>query len=229
MCGPFAMLATRDRGWWTVPMYHLGRLTTYSVIGVLAGMIGSRIDLMGSWLGWTSLAARLAGAFLFAWAVYRLLQLWRPAPLPWTSTTIAQGIAQLRPLIGRLSPAPRALVIGAATTLLPCGWLYLYVIVAAGAASAAMGWLVMFVFWIGTLPALTALAIGWQALAARYQGQRWLPLALASMMLVAGGVTMLRGDTALTSWAQRFHASAQTSSALERLERSADTLPPCCE
>jgi sulfite exporter TauE/SafE len=229
MCGPFAMMASRDRTWVTLPMYHAGRLLTYTLLGALAGVLGARIDVLGSWLGWTSMAARLAGASLVAWAIYRLLQFWRPSRWPTVGLPIAQTLTRLRPKLAGLAPAPRAMAIGGLTTLLPCGWLYIYVIVAAGAASAAAGSMVMLAFWLGTLPALSALAIGWQRLAARHGGQRWLPLALSIMLLVSGMLTLWRGDAAVTAWADRFSQSVQSADPLERLERSATDLPPCCE
>ena len=54
-------------------------------------------------------------------------------------------------------PVVRAALIGLLTTLLPCGWLYAFVITAAGTASPMYGGLTMVVFWLGTLPMMVAL------------------------------------------------------------------------
>ena len=47
------------------------------------------------------------------------------------------------------------------TGFLPCGWLWAFVVAAAGTGSALGGALVMAVFWLGTVPAMTGvLALG---------------------------------------------------------------------
>jgi sulfite exporter TauE/SafE len=54
-------------------------------------------------------------------------------------------------------PVVRAAMIGLMTTLLPCGWLYAFVVTAAGTASPWLGAVAMAVFWLGTLPMMVAL------------------------------------------------------------------------
>ncbi|HUJ61254.1 MAG TPA: sulfite exporter TauE/SafE family protein, partial [Kofleriaceae bacterium] len=83
--------------------------------------------------------------------------------------------------------------IGLIAGLLPCGWLWAFVITAAGTGGAASGALVMLAFWLGTVPmvlllslagpvfarlrarlpvitAVTLLALGLGTLAFRWQG-----------------------------------------------------------
>lgn len=68
-----------------------------------------------------------------------------------------QSLVQLR---GRRA-AQRAYLIGLLTGLLPCGWLWAFVVSAAGTASPAQGAAVMAVFWLGTVPVMTGvLALG---------------------------------------------------------------------
>jgi sulfite exporter TauE/SafE len=54
-------------------------------------------------------------------------------------------------------PARRAWLIGALTGLIPCGWLWAFVIAAAGTGSPISGGLTMFAFWLGTVPAMVGL------------------------------------------------------------------------
>jgi uncharacterized protein len=54
-------------------------------------------------------------------------------------------------------PALRAMVVGLVTTLLPCGFLYAYVTIAAGTGSPLRGVLVMAAFWAGTVPVMAGL------------------------------------------------------------------------
>src|SRR5690625_5954629 len=52
MCGPIAFILPVDRtsrakGMWQTSLYHMGRLLTYTIIGVLFGLIGSSFQLFG--------------------------------------------------------------------------------------------------------------------------------------------------------------------------------------
>ena len=47
-------------------------------------------------------------------------------------------------------------VVGLLTALLPCGWLYTYVVAAIATKSPWAGALTLFLFWLGGLPALSA-------------------------------------------------------------------------
>jgi sulfite exporter TauE/SafE len=89
--------------------------------------------------------------------------------------------------IGAVATAPpplRALVVGLATGLLPCGWLYVFLATAAGTGSALGGAALMAVFWVGTLPAMLGLGLGLQALAGPLR--RHVPVVCAIAMIVVG-------------------------------------------
>jgi hypothetical protein len=85
-------------------------------------------------------------------------------------------------------PALRALVIGLLSTLLPCGWLYMFVAPAAATGSPAGGALVMAAFWAGTLPVMAGLGL----LAQRALGplRRRLPVVTAAALVVIGLLTL---------------------------------------
>ena len=51
----------------------------------------------------------------------------------------------------------RSLLLGLATGLIPCGWLYMYVAIAGGKQNALEVYLTILTFWIGTLPILAAI------------------------------------------------------------------------
>jgi sulfite exporter TauE/SafE len=78
----------------------------------------------------------------------------------------------------------RAMLIGLITTLLPCGWLYAFAVVAGGTGSAVRGAAVMAAFWVGTVPMLLLFGAG----AARLLGPvaRRLPLVSAGLVLTLG-------------------------------------------
>jgi uncharacterized protein len=80
------------------------------------------------------------------------------------------------------------LIVGLVTTLLPCGWLYTFVVVAGSTGGAFAGAAVMAVFWVGTVPILFAVGLG----AARLLGPltRRLPVLSATFVLVLGLLTI---------------------------------------
>ena len=92
--------------------------------------------------------------------------------------------------VGAWGPIGRGLAIGVLTTGLPCGWLYAFVLTAAGTGDPLSGALAMSAFWLGTLPVMAALGVGLQSLFGPMR--RHLPMATA-MLLVAVGVLSLAG------------------------------------
>ncbi|HQY88562.1 MAG TPA: sulfite exporter TauE/SafE family protein, partial [Tepidisphaeraceae bacterium] len=123
----------------------------------------------------------------------------------------------------RLPALMRAGAIGLLTTLLPCGWLYAFVVVAAGTARPLTGGLVMLAFWVGTLPILIALGTGLQ------QGLgalgRKLPV-ITSMIVVIAGIYALTGRTMLDVQAM---ANALEPEKIPSTLPSAQSKLPCCD
>jgi sulfite exporter TauE/SafE len=171
--------------------YNLGRLTTYITLGAIAGALGAAFDLGGSLIGIQRTAAYIAGAVMVLFGLRALLahfgvQL-RRVPLPATLVNLARaGHARAFDL----PPIARAATVGLLTTLLPCGWLYAFVIVSTGTASPLTGAASMAAFWLGTLPMMAAIGIGVQSIAGRLR--RHLPL-VTSLILVATGLWTLAG------------------------------------
>lgn len=170
MCGAFLALAVSPTPGVVMPpraqvqaAYHLGRLTTYLLLGALAGSAGALVNLGSALAGIQPVAASLAGAIMIWFGVSMLLRLAGARvprmPLPsFLQTLLMHGHSRAM----ALAPTLRAGTIGLLTTLLPCGWLYAFAVVAAGTASSWKGPLVMLVFWAGTLPVLVALGSGLQ-------------------------------------------------------------------
>jgi sulfite exporter TauE/SafE len=158
MCGGFVAAYAGDGGSESARShlaYNAGRLVTYTSLGALAGALGGALDFAGQSVGLGRAAALLTGGLLVLVGVARLWQGPRlvtlragapRGPLRWLGALLARVHGQ--------PPARRALLLGLTTTLLPCGFLYSFVAVAAGSGSAAYGAAVMGAFWLGTLPAL---------------------------------------------------------------------------
>lgn len=164
--------------------YHLGRLVTYVTLGALAGAAGRLLDLTGALAGVQPVAATLAGATIVAFALLTLMKLrgWRVSRLTRGPTFLSRLLAPAHRAAMRRPPVLRAAMIGLFTTLLPCGWLYAFVITAAGTASPVWGAVAMAVFWGGTLPMLVCVGAG----ARRLLGSLGAYVPVVTCVLLAG-------------------------------------------
>jgi sulfite exporter TauE/SafE len=194
MCGAFLALATaapgRDRAAWHLhAAYHAGRLATYTSLGAVAGLVGSKVDLSAGLVGVQGLAATISASLLAVFAIITLLRLAGvrlPAaaiPRVWQ-----RAVERGHRAAWSLGPLPRAAAIGLLTTLLPCGWLYAFVAAAVGVADPFHAALVMGAFWLGTLPAMIALGVGLRSLGGRLAAR--LPALSAITLLVLCVVTL---------------------------------------
>lgn len=179
--------------------YHTGRLATYAALGALAGALGGLVDHAGTLAGIAHLAAIVAGAAVALWGVFKLAgiadeRIGLPKAV---SARIARFVAGVR----RHPPTLRAALLGLSSALLPCGWLYAFVAVAAGTGSALAGAGVMATFWLGTVPALAVVGVSVRRLAGPI-GRR-LPLLSAVALIVVGlGTVWMRAShrDAMGTW-----------------------------
>ncbi len=171
--------------------YHGGRLVAYVLLGALAGTLGRGVDLAGQSHGWSAAAAVIAGAAMVAWGGWGLLaaagvRMPRAPRWPGLSAAYAATVGTLR-----ARPAGvRAGVLGLASALLPCGWLYAFVVTAAGTGSTAGGALAMTAFWAGTLPMLATLGAGVQSLAGPLRQHQ--PKVAAAALVVVGALAIVQ-------------------------------------
>lgn len=193
MCGGFVAFYAGGAGglrgraaWWCHLAYNGGRLAAYVALGGGAGLIGAALDTTGgALLGVQRTTAIVSGVLITLWGVHTLLE-------ALGVRTLRLGAPRaLRSLAGRgigavaaAPPLPRALVVGLATGLLPCGWLYAFLVTAAGTGSALGGAALMAVFWLGTVPAMLSVGVGLQALAGPLR--RHVPVVCATAMIVVG-------------------------------------------
>ncbi len=206
--------------------YNGGRLVTYTILGAIAGTIGAALDLGGAQVGIARTAMLFAGAVMIAFGLIAFLRLRgvrlpnAPVPARWRAL-IARG---QRYALGK-PPVVRALTIGLLTTLLPCGWLYVFAVYAASTGSAATGALTMAVFWVGTLPVLVAVGEGVGRLAGVF-GKHLPTLTTAAIVLV--GIWTIVGRTHIQPLDQPSATPASDTTALEQLQADAEAPLPCC-
>ncbi len=233
MCGPFCAIAVsggRSRGAAALmhTAYHGGRLVTYCLVGAAAGAAGALLDVASTLAGLQPIALALAGGVMVLFGLAEIARLrgwkigvarfghWRP-PTSWVRL-VQRG----QRFAARQAALPRALVIGLLTTLLPCGWLYAFVVTAAGSGGALNGAAVMATFWVGTLPVLLSLGIGVRHLAGAL-GER-LPIATAAALVFVGAVTL---GGRMTLSAQTLAQQVVNESPAEGAP-DPNQVPPCC-
>ncbi|MCC6510999.1 MAG: sulfite exporter TauE/SafE family protein [Pirellulaceae bacterium] len=200
MCGPLALLASssvspqhrhqRSVHVGAVVAYHGSRIVAYALAGAIVGLLGAGIQHTGSWLGLQRLAASLAGGSMLVIGLLGIVRLAsgtaHAALLPkWLQRRLASGHAWAR----RQPPLARAASIGLLTAILPCGWLFAFLIVAAGTARPLEGALVMAVFALGAIPALAGMALSMTLLIGRFR--TIVPWCSAVLVTIVGAVTLL--------------------------------------
>lgn len=169
--------------------YQAARLASYVVLGAAAGVVGRALDLAGQAAGLGKAAAVLAGLTMSLWGLLAMLEatgtlkrklpgfrLLPPRAVAWLAN------ARQRP------PLARAVLLGGASALLPCGFLYAFALAAAATGSPLGGALVMAALWLGNLPAL--LGFGLLLGGALARARRHIPLLSAASVLLLGLVTL---------------------------------------
>jgi sulfite exporter TauE/SafE len=149
--------------------YHGGRLVAYVLLGAIAGAIGARLDDLGALAGVARAAAIITGSLMVLWALGEIVAMYgvRVPPLGASPEWARKFLGRAILAVGAESPATKAGVIGLLTSLLPCGWLYAFVLTAGGTGDTLAGMAVMAAFWAGTVPILLGVGLGAQQLLAR--------------------------------------------------------------
>ena len=269
MCGPFAIMAsgTNNSGGQNnleakvnaiqqMTAYHIGRLTTYLLMGLTVGFLASSL---GRW-DWFQSMGVWAGIFLIGMGVWRLLIALSPDGFLTSNSTAKHGkwvqtwskqLARFRHFLPRQTKRQSAFGWGLTTTLLPCGWLYVFVVTAAASTSTAMAMATMIAFWIGTLPLLSISVWGWRLIGDRWRGATGVVSSLcvltmgiylmvarstvelpipATLLNQASAAGAIESETSHTNTIE--HTGTVTETGVERLNRLRAILNegmPCCQ
>lgn len=197
MCGPFVLSQVAARleavpascmsewrrlaGAALLP-YHLGRATTYAVLGAAAALAAGALGGTARWLGAVLLAA--AAAFMLALALPGLTGL-GPAG---GGSRWAVGIGRLASPLFRAPVGWRGWLLGMVLGYIPCGLVYAALAAAAASGDAIAGAAGMLAFAAGTVPMLVAVAAVGHAAVAHWRAPllKWAPLLLALNAVVLG-------------------------------------------
>lgn len=156
MCGPIASFAGEKK---SLPYYHVGRVLSYTLLGLICGWLGKKF------VAETDSATKI---ILFSILASMVIVLGYQSQ----KTIYSDGLHEKRKeifsiqkhtiqLLMRLNRKPSYqklgfFGLGFCSLLLPCGWLYSFVVAAAATQSPWSGALVMWLFSISSIPALQA-------------------------------------------------------------------------
>jgi hypothetical protein len=187
MCGGIVLLYSQQekRNIYSHLAYNFGRLNSYIMLGALAGLLGKTLDLSTAALGIGKTASVVFGIFLIAWGFLILKKGYLPEPSKPFFPKVNSFYSALAKTDGQLPPALVAYTLGLLSTLLPCGWLYMFAAVAAASGGILSGMLIMAIFWCGTLPYLLAVGAAAQTLLGPLRKK--LPL-ITGILVILGGI-----------------------------------------
>ena len=129
--------------------YQIGRLISYLTLGAVAGLIGSELFSSSMLRAFQLTTSLLIGTFL----CWMALRIWRQKPIHF-SVIPAFLLVNLQKWSFRQKYISPSLLIGFSSGLLPCGWLHTFVLASIATRSLFQGSLLLFFFWLGTVPAL---------------------------------------------------------------------------
>ena len=155
MCGPIAFLLPVDRKnpikrFFQLFSYHIGRLFTYSFIGLLFGLLGNGFYLFGFQQQLSIIVGVSMILILFFPKLFSKINF---------SKKINTVIFKVKNALGKelkKKGNDTFFTIGFLNGFLPCGLLYTAVLGALTAPNAFQGSLYLFFFGIGTIPLMTA-------------------------------------------------------------------------
>lgn len=150
--------ALKKRG--LIATYHFGRLISYSILGVIAGIIGTTVlapILMGN------ATPRILLGLVLVFIGLSMLGMPFLNKLEKVGMGVWKKLSPLRQKVFPLNTFPRALAAGLLWGFLPCGLVYGALLMAVVGNNVTTGALLMFVFGLGTVPMLVATqeTVGW--------------------------------------------------------------------
>jgi uncharacterized protein len=211
MCGPFVAAASLAEGEgraagakvpkpvWFQASYHLGRLATYALLGLLLGLLGQAGALTGlgsafspdaltRWLKVVAGASLIVlGAALLASALRR-----RGFRVPEPTALVANRAWFRRATSSLTRRGPKwGFALGMLMGLLPCAPLLPVEIAALATGVPLYGALTMLAFGVGTVPALAGLGVASGLIGTRARG--WFSVATAGIVVALGVVVLWQG------------------------------------
>ncbi len=177
-------------------LYHLGRVSTYAMIGLVVGWLGSALVLTAAFRPAAFGLLLLSDLFVIVlglgsagvWPRFDLMRLESPSG--------TRLLGRLTARFRRFPPLFSPLLLGLLMGFLPCGLLYAVVLSAAQSAAPLTGAAVMAAFGLGTVPGL--LLVGGLAQWMGKRGRLWMVRAAGVTVVLMGGWNLWRHLAMLT-------------------------------
>lgn len=189
MCGPIALaLPLKDeKPALAILLYNIGRAITYAILGLLPGLLGLSLHLAGL-SRWISIGL---GVLLLVFVVLGF----GTSLEKWVSRFgFYRGFKQKLGALFSKSGYKNLFSIGLLNGLLPCGLVYTALLLSVGAGSPFQAALFMFLFGLGTLPALFLLSYFGKYLQLSFRNalQKAVPfvLVLVALLLILRGLNL---------------------------------------
>ena len=155
MCGPIAFMLPVDRNntfkkVTQISLYHIGRLLSYSIMGLVFGLIGKGLNLFG----FQQQLSIIIGVVMIIVILipYKTFNKYN------VSKPIYKVISKVKSALGaalKKKTSDTFFTIGFLNGFLPCGLVYMAVFGAIAGGNAAEGSLYMAFFGLGTIPLMT--------------------------------------------------------------------------
>lgn len=187
--------------------YNAGRIITYALLGIVAGLFGGTVGFLGQLAGYENAAAIIAGILMVIAGILMLdlipiKKLQKFNPLLYTQKF-------LRPLGSRISSSSvgSKFSLGLLLGFMPCGLIYAALFKAMATGTMVAGAMTMIAFGLGTSASLLAIGIFSSAFSLKLS--RWGNKLAAVSVLLLGLFLVSRGMMPLMASAQ--NNSAQDS------------------
>jgi len=191
MCGPLAMsvpvqhLPTKTKNL-SILLYHTGRVITYSLLGLLFGLLGRHIFIAGI----QQEVSIILGISILLIVLYQ--RIFKKSYTPKIIQLFTDKLYSIIRFLWGKHSLSGTYLLGMSNGLLPCGMVYFALAGALSSSSILESVLFMFLFGIGTLPLMLSVHITGTTLLSqsfRNKARKLVPLFLASM----GVLLILRG------------------------------------
>jgi uncharacterized protein len=190
MCGPIALALPLKQTSWTTRffstvLYNSGRVITYILLGIVLGLVGQRLALWGV-QRWVSIGTGSVMILVVLLSFFGMKSGRNPLADGW-SRVLNTSFGKIFASQNYFSP----FLVGLVNGLLPCGLVYIALAGALMTPDAFSGALYMFLFGIGTAPALMALTLAGNIVSLPFRNR--IRKILPWLIILIGLLFILRG------------------------------------
>jgi len=191
MCGPLALSIPFPQNssagrWLGILIYNLGRVFTYTLIGVILGWIGSQFAVFG----WQQNLSVIIGVLMLIAGITAIFRT-RLIRIPGLQIIWNNAFGKVFSKLFQKANYPSLFLIGVLNGLLPCGLVYIALAGALATGNLIHSAVFMFGFGIATLPAMVAVSYAGSLM--KMQWQRFLKKLSPYVIIIMSVLLILRG------------------------------------